>query len=317
MRARTRIPIGGRALTILLAAAALLVAGTTPAGAAFQDSSGNPLTVLEAVVLGLVEGLTEYLPVSSTGHLLVSNELLGLDEPQATKDAIETYAICIQLGAIVAVLFLYWGRIRQMLDGLMGRDADGRNLLNAVLVSFAITSAIALTIGEWVKDQLFGVATIAAAWIVGGVVILALSRRGWFDRAGNGIASLTVRQSVVIGAMQAIAMWPGVSRSMITIIAAVLVGLSLGAAVEFSFLLGLITLTAATGYEALGGGAEIIDTFGIVTPLLGLVVAFVSAMAAVKWMVAWLNEKGFEVFGWYRIGVGVLAFVLLAAGAID
>ena len=103
---------------------------------------------------------------------------------------------------------------------------------------------------------------------------------------------------------------------MITIIAAVLVGLSLRAAVEFSFLLGLVTLAAATVLEGYNGGEELIDTFGWTTPLIGLVVAFVSAMAAVKWMVAWLNNRGFEVFGWYRIGVGVLALALLAGGAI-
>lgn len=275
------------------------------------------LSIFEAIILGLVEGLTEYLPVSSTGHLLVTNELLGLNDTAASEAAIETYAICIQLGAIVAVLFLYWSRIRQMIDGILGRSDEGRRLVIAVLISFAITSAIALTIGEWIKAELFGVTPIAVAWIVGGVAIIWLSRRGFFDRAGRELTSITVRQAAIIGVLQAVAMWPGVSRSMITIFAAVLVGLSLRAAVEFSFLLGLITLSAATGYEALDGGAEIIDTFGWAAPIVGLVVAFLSAMAAVKWMVAWLNDRGFEVFGWYRIAVGVLAFVLLGAGVIS
>lgn len=288
-----------------------------PAGAAFQGSGGVDLSVLEAVVLGLVEGLTEYLPVSSTGHLLVTNKLLDLDATPQSEAAIETYAICIQLGAIVAVLFLYWARIRQMIDGLIGRDSDGRRILIAVLISFAITSVIAFTIGQWVKDQLFGVGPIAAAWIIGGIAIIALSRRGWFEKPGAELAALTWKHAFVIGALQAVAMWPGVSRSMITIFAAVLVGLSLRAAVEFSFLLGLITLAAATGYEGLDGGAEIVDTFGVTTPLIGLVVAFVSAMAAVKWMVAWLNDRGFEIFGWYRIAVGLLALVLLGSNVIS
>ena len=305
-----------RAWPVALVAAALTVMWATPAGAAFQDSSGSELSVLEAVILGLVEGLTEYLPVSSTGHLLVTNTLLGLDEPAAVEEAIETYAICIQLGAIIAVVFLYWGRLRQMLDGLLGRDADGRRILIAVIISFAITVAIALPAEDTIKARLFGVGPIAAAWIVGGLVILFLSRRGWFDKAGAELATITTRQAAIIGVMQAIAMWPGVSRSMITIIAAVLVGLSLRAAVEYSFLLGLITLSAATAYEGLQGGDQLIDTFGWTTPLIGLFVAFVSAMAAVKWMVTWLNEKGFEIFGWYRVAVGILAFVLLAVGAI-
>lgn len=276
----------------------------------------NELSILEAIVLGLVEGVTEYLPVSSTGHLLVTNRLLGLDEPQATKDAIETYAICIQVGAIIAVLFLYWSRFRQMLDGLRGRDDDGRRLLGAVGLSFVITAVIGVTIADTVKDNLFGVAPIAAAWIVGGIVILALSRSGWFYRTSMELTEITTRQAAIIGVMQAIALWPGVSRSMITIIAAVLVGLSLRAAVEFSFLLGLVTLSAATVLEGYNGGAELIDTFGWFTPLVGLVVAFASAMLAVRWMVDWLNNRGFEVFGWYRIAVGVLALALLGAGAI-
>jgi undecaprenyl-diphosphatase len=290
---------------------------TTPAGAGFaQDADGVELTILKAIILGFVEGLTEYLPVSSTGHLLVANELLGLNDTQVSKDAIETYAICIQVGAIIAVLFLYWERIRQMLDGLLGRSEEGRTILRAVIIAFGFTAVIGLASEDFVKDNLFGIAPIAAAWIVGGLLILALGRIGWFDKTSNELGSLKWQHAVVIGLIQAVAMWPGVSRSMITIIAAVLIGLSLRAAVEFSFLLGLLTLSAATAYEGLQGGPELIETFGIGTPLIGLVVAFVSAMVAVKWMVAWLNDRGFEVFGWYRIAVGILAFVLLGTNTI-
>ncbi len=274
------------------------------------------LTIIEAVILGLVEGLTEYLPVSSTGHLLVTNELLGLNDTQASEDAINTYAICIQVGAIIAVLFLYWERIRQMIDGLLGRSEEGRRILIAVIIAFVFTAIIGLSGESFVKENLFGVAPIAGAWIVGGIGILVLSRTGWFDRTTKELGSLTWQNAVVIGLIQAIAMWPGVSRSMITIFAAVLVGLSLRAAVEFSFLLGLLTLTAATVWEGLRGGEELVETFGITTPLIGLVVAFVSAVASVKWMVSWLNDKGFEVFGWYRVAIGILAFILLGANVI-
>lgn len=306
-----------RLLTVAGLSALIVFMATTPASASFfQDEATVELTILQAVVLGLVEGLTEYLPVSSTGHLLVTNELFGLNDTAASEAAIETYAICIQVGAIIAVLFLYWERIRQMLDGLLGRDVEGRKILTAVLIAFGFTAVIGLATEDVVKDNLFGVGPIAAAWIVGGAVILALSRTGWFDKAGRELGSLTWQNAIVIGVMQAIAMWPGVSRSMITIIAAVLVGLSLRAAVEFSFLLGLLTLSAATAYEGLQGGEEMVDTFGYLTPSIGLAVAFVSAMAAVKWMVSWLNDKGFEIFGWYRLAVGILAFILLGTGTI-
>ena len=307
---RAPIVLGGAFVIWLLAA--------MPAGAAFQDTDGNiELSVLQAIILGLVEGLTEYLPVSSTGHLLVTNELLGLNETAASEAAIETYAICIQVGAIIAVLFLYQERIRQMIDGLLGRSEEGRRILIAVIIAFTFTAIIGLSLQDIIRDRFFGVGPIAGAWLVGGIGILILSRTGWFDRTTKELGSLTWQNAVVIGLIQAIAIWPGVSRSMITIIGAVLIGLSLRAAVEFSFLLGLITLTAATALEGLQGGAELIDTFGITTPLIGLVVAFVSAMGAVKWMVSWLNDKGFEVFGWYRVAIGILAFILLAAGVIS
>ncbi len=306
-----------RLLTVLSLGAGIAILATTPAGATvLQNEVVVELTILQAIILGLVEGLTEYLPVSSTGHLLVANELLGLNDTPESEAAIETYAICIQVGAIIAVLFLYWERIRQMIEGLVGRSEEGRNILGAVLIAFTFTAVIGLASEDVVKERLFGVAPVAAAWIVGGLVILVLSRIGWFDKVGRELGTLTWQNAIVIGIMQAIAMWPGVSRSMITIIAAVLVGLSLRAAVEFSFLLGLLTLSAATAYEGLQGGEELIDTFGILTPAIGLFVAFVSAMVAVKWMVNWLNEKGFAIFGWYRIAVGLLAFLLLGAGVI-
>ena len=120
----------------------------------------------------------------------------------------------------------------------------------------------------------------------------------------------------MIGLLQTLAMWPGVSRSLITIIAGVLVGLTLRAAVEFSFLLGLITLTAATAYAGLEDGPAMIDAFGWFTPAVGLVVAFVSAVIAVRWMVSYLNTKGFEIFGWYRVAIGLIALVVIGAGAL-
>ncbi len=294
-------------------ALALLSAGPVLAqGGTADDDIG--LSVFAAVVLGLVEGITEYLPVSSTGHLLITNEILGLGGTQAADDALDTYAICIQAGAILAVLFVYQERIRQMIDGLLGRSEEGRRVLVAVIAAFVPTAIIALAIFNTVRDRLFGPTPIAVAWLVGGVGILILTRRGFFDRAGAELATITFRQAGLIGLLQAAAVWPGTSRSLVTIVAGVLVGLSLRAAVEFSFLLGLITLTAATAFAGLSDGAELVDTFGVVTPVVGLVVAFVSAVAAVRWMVAWLSDRGFEVFGWYRIAIGILALGAVGLG---
>ena len=277
-------------------------------------SDGQGLSVFAAIVLGLVEGITEYLPVSSTGHLLVTNEVLGLGGTESADNALEAYAICIQAGAILAVFVVYLDRIKQMFEGLLGRSDEGRRVLTAVIVAFVPTAIIAVAIFDRVREQLFGVTPIAVAWFVGGLVIIALSRTGFFDRAGVELTEITLRQAGLIGVMQALAVWPGTSRSLVTIIAGVLVGLSLRAAVEFSFLLGLITLSAATVYAGLSDGQTMVDNFGYLTPLIGLVVAFISAVAAVRWMVAWLNDRGFEVFGWYRLVIGVAAFGAVGAG---
>ncbi len=306
-----------RAVALLLVVVfAALFDGAAYAQAESAVAGAIELTWLDAVILGLVEGITEYLPVSSTGHLLVANDFLGLDDTAEAEAAADTFAICIQSGAILAVLFLYWERIRQMLDGLLGRSDEGRKILIAVLVAFIPTVIIGLTLDSLVEDALFGVVPIAIAWVIGGLVILALQRANWFERTTGQLGDLTTRSAFIIGALQAVALWPGVSRSMTVIIAGVLMGLSLRAAVEFSFLLGLLTLTAATAFVGLKDGAEMVNTFGYVNPLIGLLVAFVSAVAAVKWMVSWLNEKGFEVFGWYRLVIGVLAFILLGAGVL-
>jgi len=285
---------------------------------AADDGGGGAegLSVVAAVVLGLVEGLTEYLPVSSTGHLLVAQDALGLGGTPESDKALDAYAICIQAGAILAVLVLYQHRVRQMLDGLIGRSADGRAVLIAVVAAFVPTAVIGLAFKDVVREQLFGVGPVAAAWLVGGVVILVLERQGFLRRPGVALHQMTLRQALGIGLIQAVALWPGTSRSLVTIIGAVAVGLSLEAAVEFSFLLGLITLGAATVLTGASDGKLMLDTFGLVTPLIGLVVAFVAAVVSVRWMVTWLQQRSFDVFGWYRLGIGVIAVGLLGAGIL-
>ncbi len=284
-------------------------------GLGAQTTAGSDeLSIGAAIILGLVEGLTEYLPVSSTGHLLVTNAILGIGQNPETERALETYAICIQAGAIAAVFVLYRQRVAQMFDGLLGRSDDGRRVLIGVIAAFVPTAIIGLALVDVVRDRLFGVPPVAAAWLIGGVAILALTRSGLLEKAGTELANITTRQAVLIGVAQAIALWPGTSRSLVTIVAGVLVGLSLGAAVEFAFLLGLATLGAATVVTAAQEGPQLIDLFGWTAPLVGMVVAFVSALASIRWMVTWLQERGLDIFGWYRIAIGIAAFVAIAAG---
>jgi undecaprenyl-diphosphatase len=308
----------GRQVRLAVLAAAglgvLVALWISPVAAQAADDGSTGLSVFAAIVLGLVEGLTEYLPVSSTGHLLVTTEILGLGGTPDADDALEAYAICIQAGAILAVLVLYQERIRQMVDGLLGRSTEGRTVLLAVVAAFIPTAIIGLALKGFVRDRLFGVGPIALAWLVGGVAILALVRTGFFSKAGIALSRISTTQALLIGLGQAIALWPGVSRSLVTIIAGVLVGLSLDAAVEFSFLLGLVTLSAATVLTAYTDGALLIDTFGYITPIIGLVVAFVAAVVSVRWMVAWLQSRGFAVFGYYRIAIGLATFAAIGLG---
>jgi undecaprenyl-diphosphatase len=282
-----------------------------------SDAASHELNALKAVILGIVEGVTEYLPISSTGHLLVTQDLLGVGDTDATKDAADTYAITIQAGAILAVVVLYFARLKSMAAGLVGRDENGRRILVALAIAFVPAAIVGVALENAIKDHLFGVGPVIVAWIVGGIAILYAAR--YFGARPPGPLSLedmTVRAAVVIGVVQVIALWPGTSRSLVTILAALALGFSMTAALEFSFLLGLATLTAATAFEALKHGGDLIDTYGWINPLIGFVVAFVSAVIAVRWLVGYLNKHGLALFGWYRLVIAAIALVLVATGVL-
>ncbi|MCF6267813.1 MAG: undecaprenyl-diphosphate phosphatase [Desulfuromusa sp.] len=293
------------------------------------EAKKSALTLGQAAILGVVEGLTEYLPVSSTGHLLLAERILSIGDSQSasgeekarTKEAIDAYTICIQIGAIIAVLGLYFRRVKQMLLGLVGKDAEGRQLLISVVAGFLPAAVIGLIFNKLIKSYLFGPWPVVAAWFVGGVAILVVSR--WNQRkaersprSGRSILELTWKMALIIGLAQCIAMWPGVSRSLITIVAGLLVGLSLSAAVEFSFLLGLITLSAATGYDALKHGQVMLQTFDALSLVVGVIFAFIAALLSVKWMVGYLNRHGLAIFGYYRVVLALVTGTLLMTGVL-
>ena len=286
------------------------------------------MTVGQAIILGVVEGLTEYLPVSSTGHLLLAERLMGIgesrsdsaEERQRTKDAADAYTICIQAGAIIAVLGLYFRRVKQMLRGLAGKDQDGTRLLANVAAGFMPAAVIGLLFNRVIKAYLFGIWPVVAAWFAGGVAILGV---GWYKRNTRGpvhqgltLDELTWRMALVVGFAQCIAMWPGVSRSLVTIVGGLIMGLSLSAAVEYSFLLGVVTLGAATAYDALKQGQMMLQTFEVAPIAMGLLFAFISAVVSVKWMVAYLNRHGLAVFGYYRIAIALATSAWLLTGSM-
>lgn len=269
------------------------------------------LSVPEAVLMGIVEGLTEFLPVSSTGHLLVVADLLGLSGPDI-EAASDTFSIAIQLGAILAVLVLYRGRVVSVLRGIGGTDRDGRELAVRLLVAFLPAAVVGFVLGDVAKDALFGPIPVTVAWFVGGLVLL-----WWTPRAaGAGLESLSIRGATLIGCAQVVALWPGVSRSLVTLLAALAVGLGVAAALEFSFLLGVVTLSAAAVLDGVRHGGDMVDQFGVGAPLVGLLAAFVTAIVAVRWVVEWVGSHSLQIFGWYRCAVAGLCLVLLVTGVL-
>lgn len=270
----------------------------------------------QAFVLGVIEGITEYLPVSSTGHLVVAQRLMGIGIG-ADKEAADAFAISIQGGAILAVLGLYFRRILRIVMGLFGKDPEGLRLAIALVVAFLPAVVVALLVGDQIKEKLFNMPCVIAAWIVGGIAILVVC--AWRKRqpakgGGKELMELTWKMALVIGLLQCVAMWPGTSRSLMTIVGGMLVGLSLKSAVEFSFLLGVMTLGAATAKDTLDYGPLMLETFGPLNLTVGFLASFVFAALAVKWLVNYLQKHGMEGFGWYRIAIGLVVLGMLGAG---
>jgi undecaprenyl-diphosphatase len=293
------VVVAGSAVLLL---AMIVLAVTADAG---------PLTPLKAIILGAVEGITEFLPVSSTGHLLVTQRLLDLGTGTG-KAAADTYAISIQIGAILAVVAVSFRRLVQMGNGLIGRDQVGRDLLVRLIVAFVPAAVVGLALGDTIKEQLFGPWPVVIAWFVGGAFLL------WWKPANGAtvLEHLTIRNAAIIGCAQILALWPGTSRSLVTMIAALAIGMSMSAAVEFSFLLGLATLSAATVLDLAKDGGTLLDLYGWQTPLLGTLVAFVTALIAVRWFIAYLRRRPLTIFGWYRIAIAAITVGLIATNTI-
>lgn len=300
------------------------------------------LSYTDAVILGLVEGFTEYLPVSSTGHLILTNALLGLDSdtpirtkdgelilisegpestltPYTVGDAAYAYVIVIQAGAIIAVVLLYWPTILKILLGCIGRDPSGQKLAINLICAFIPAAVIGLLLDDWIETVLGdNVRAVAAALFAGGIIMFIVERWRKHGKQGNidpedgpALHELSLRQSLMIGLCQCVAMWPGISRSMATIVGGYIAGLSPKHAAEFSFLLGLITLSAASGYKFVSDGGKMLSALEVGPVIVGCLVAFVSAALAVKWLVTYLSRHGLVLFAWYRIALAAAVFLIL------
>jgi undecaprenyl-diphosphatase len=276
-----------------------------------KSPSKTELTLTQAVVLGLIEGATEYLPVSSTGHLLIYQRIAGISSENEDTVAADALAICIQSGAILAVLLLYYARIQLMLKGVLGGSRDGLHLLTCLIVAFLPAAVIGLLFNDWIREHLFSITSVALAQLVGGILILAVSGRLNASTPGRELHEMSLKGAFGVGLMQCLAFWPGFSRSLACILGCFSAGMKMTSAVEFSFLLGLLTLGAATAYEGLKHGSEIVARFGVVAPAVAMVTAFVSAVVSVRFMVGILNRRGIAPFGYYRIILAAICFFFL------
>jgi undecaprenyl-diphosphatase len=264
----------------------------------------NPLY---AAILGIVEGVTEYLPISSTGHLILASRVLGLQ-----GDGADAFDVVIQLGAILAVVVHYRRLLWERTTGLATMKKESVSLLVALMLGFLPTAVAGLLLRKKIKALLFGSAPVAIALIAGGILMLVveLVRARRETKGVDGLENVTPLRAFLIGIGQCFSMWPGSSRSMCTIVTGQLTGLSTATSAEFSFLLGLPTLGAATIYEAYKS-REALAGVGTLNVVIGLVVSFLVAWAVIAGFVAYLKRRGLLPFGVYRILLGALVFVVL------
>lgn len=262
--------------------------------------------IVAALLLGVVEGLTEFIPVSSTGHLIVLVDFFNVKTPPG-----RVFEICIQLGAILAVCVVYWRRLLGKALGLLSDPAAQRFAIG-ILAAFAPAVVLGLVAGDVVRDQLFRPEIVAAMLILGGIAIIVLERRKMPAKFADA-DTVDPMTALKIGLIQCLAFVPGVSRSGATIIGARMLGLSPTAAAEFSFFVAIPTMLGATAYSAYKARNDI-TADGMAMVAVGFVAAFISALIVVKAVIGFISRRGLLPFAYYRIGLGLLIFALLAAG---
>lgn len=268
------------------------------------------MLLAKAAVMGVVEGLTEFLPISSTGHLILAGALLGFDDDKA-----KVFDIAIQTGAIFAVILVYWEKIRSTLKALPYQVEAQRFVLN-VFIGFLPAVILGLLFGKFIKAHLFTPWVVATTFIVGGFIILWAERRPPSSVRIRAVEDMRGRDALMVGLVQCLAMVPGTSRSGATIIGGMLLGLSRKAATDFSFFLAIPTLIGAGAYSLYKERA-LLSIEDIPMFATGLVVSFVSAWICVRWLLKYIASHSFEVFAWYRIAFGLVVLGTAWTGVVN
>lgn len=267
--------------------------------------------LLTALILGIVEGLTEFLPVSSTGHLIVVGSLLGYTDEQS-----KVFKIVIQLAAILAVCWHYRSRIGQVVEGLAIRDPAQGRFVGHILVAFLPAAVLGVMFHGVIKTYLFNPLTVAGALIVGGLLILYIEKRAYHPRieSVDGMNRLT---ALKVGFAQALAMFPGVSRAGATIMGGLVFGLSRKAATEFSFFLAIPTMLAATVYDLYKNWQLLSLEHDLPVFAVGFAASFIAAMLTVKALLRFVSNHSFVAFAWYRIAFGLVVWLTAYTGWVD
>jgi undecaprenyl-diphosphatase len=267
------------------------------------------LLLAKAAAMGVVEGLTEFLPISSTGHLILAGSLLGFDDEKA-----KVFDIAIQTGAILAVIIVYWQKIRDTVVALPTQKQARRFALN-VLIAFFPAVVLGLLFGKAIQAHLFTPAVVASTFILGGFVILWAEKRPRETVRVQDVDAMTWKDALKVGLVQCFAMIPGTSRSGATIIGAMLLGLSRRAATDFSFYLAIPTLVGAGAYTLYKERALLtVDDLPIFT--IGLLFSFISAWMCVRWLLRYISTHSFTPFAWYRIAFGVVVLATAWSGLV-
>ncbi len=264
---------------------------------------------LKALILGLVEGLTEFLPISSTGHLILAGDLLNFNDERG-----KAFEIIIQAGAILAVCWEYRSKISTVVKGL--GQADSNKFVFNLFVAFLPAAILGLLFAHKIKEYLFQPVPVAAAFIIGGVLILWAEKRQHVIRV-ESVEAMSWKDALKIGLAQTLALIPGTSRSGATIIGGLLFGLSRRAATEFSFFLAIPTLLAATVYEVYKNKDLLLSSQGdVMLFAIGFVTAFLSALVAIRALLKFISQHDFVVFAWYRIVFGIVVLITAYSGMV-
>jgi len=273
----------------------------------------DTLLLIKAAVMGVVEGLTEFLPVSSTGHLILTSSLLGL----ANDEIMKTFEVVIQSGAILAIVIVYWQLIVGSL-GSLGSNRNSRKLVTNIIVGFLPAAVIGFLLIGFIKKHLFNGPVVATAFIVGALIILWVERRTDRPVRVNHIDEMTTLDALKVGFCQCFGMIPGTSRSGSTIIGGLLVGLSRPVATEFSFFLAIPTLIGASVLEVFKVRHELAANAHEYLPMfaVGFVVSFLAAWVCVRWLLRYVATHTFIPFAWYRIAFGIVVLATWMTGMV-